>query len=52
MSKIIYIEDIFLKFHDLIDKCSIVVQHQDVSPIQSFYSKVAYNEKLTSNQGA
>lgn len=43
-------EEIFLIFYDLVDIGKISVQHQDWSPIQSFYTKIQSNDQLTKNQ--
>lgn len=43
-------EEIFLVFYDLVDIGKISVQHQDWSPIQSFYTKIQSNDQLTKNQ--
>lgn len=48
----IYIEDIFLRFYDLIDVGKLSVQYQDLSPLKTFQTKLMFGESLTSNQGA
>lgn len=52
MSDIIYYEDIFIKFYDLIDNGILQVQYQDPSPINSFYNKLKVKEQITSNQAS
>lgn len=52
MSKILYIEDIFLEFYQRTNSGSIGVQFQDLSPINSFYDKIVVGDQLTANQGS
>ena len=51
MSKITFIEDIFVKFYNHNDIFSIGVQHQDISPMESFYQKLSTNQTITQAQG-
>lgn len=48
----IYFEDIFLEFFDQVHQRNLGIQYQDISPINSFYSKVVVGEQLTANQGS
>ncbi len=52
MSKISYIEDIFIEFARVAETGVLGVQFQDLSPINSFYDKVSSGQQLTSNQGS
>lgn len=52
MSKIFYIEDIFIDFVQRVQMGGFDVQFQDISPINSFYDKVSSGQQLTSNQGS
>ena len=45
-----FAEDIFEKFYNLVDMNAIRVQHQDFSPILSFYTKIVDKNQLTQNQ--
>ncbi len=46
----LYAEDILSQLYLLVCTNAISVQHQDVLPIQSFYSKISLAEPLTKNQ--
>lgn len=46
----IFIEDIFLRFYDLVQSGQVSVQHQDFSPILSFHNKIEDGDELTQNQ--
>lgn len=46
----IYAEDVFSRLYDLIRKNKVVVQHQDLSPVVSFATKIIDGSQLTKNQ--
>jgi hypothetical protein len=46
----IYVEDLFVKFHNTITVCD-GCSDQDYAPIFSFYDKITSGEELTQNQG-
>jgi len=46
----IFAEDVFTSFYKGVVSQLINVQHQDFSPIQSFYDKISTNSALTRNQ--
>ncbi len=50
MSKIVYYEDIFLKFYSHDQVLDIGIQYQDRSPLESFYFKLSSNQAITQNQ--
>ena len=50
MSSSLFAEDIFQLFSQLVDSGQVKVQHQDHSPVVSFYTKLLQQEPLTKNQ--
>ena len=50
MKSPLFAEDAFLQFYDLVARNRINIQHQDVSPIQSFKNKLDEKSNLTKNQ--
>lgn len=52
MSKIVFVEDIFVAFYQLVARGSLEIQYQDMSPSLSFYDKLTSSQQLTSNQGS
>lgn len=46
----LFAEDLFVEFYRLVDGGKFVVQHQDFSPIVSFYTRIAKGEDLTKSQ--
>jgi hypothetical protein len=50
MSSSLFAEDIFQLFFQLVDSGQVKVQHQDHSPVVSFYTKLLQQEPLTKNQ--
>ena len=50
MSSSLFAEDIFQLFFQLVDSGQVKVQHQDHSPVISFYTKLLQQEPLTKNQ--
>lgn len=45
-----FAEDLFVEFYKFVNQAKISIQHQDYSPVLSFFEKISQQQELTKNQ--